>query len=150
MSILLRISILLVALAVVSHTSFAQGGGLPGAGEAMQFGGTDFINIGTWSPGSQWTLEAWVMPLTTGNATIVGSRNTDCQDWALAIQDGQYVVVFGRGVGDKTCIAMLSSGTSTSPGLWSYVVATDDGSNMNIYINGDLRGSMQLPASFTA
>jgi hypothetical protein len=116
----------------------------------MQFGGTDYINIGPWSPGNQWTLEAWVMPFTTSNATIIGSTSSDCLNWALAIQDGQYAVVYSSGTDPKSCLAMLGSNAPASPGLWSYVVATNDGSMIRIYVDGNERGSIPVPSTYTA
>lgn len=104
-------------------------------GSAFQFDGTSgYVNSGSWSPRTRWTVEAWVNPnsLQSGRHPIVGGLQ-ECQDWGITLQDGQIAGVYRPPGG---CTANLLSGVYPRVGLWYHVAETVDGTNVVIYVNG--------------
>ena len=109
-------------------------------GQALSFNGTDgTVAVGAWSPGSAWTIEAWVNPgaIGGGRKGIAGGFS-DCRDWGLVLQDGIFAVGI-RPLG--SCSQSLSSGVTANTNTWYYVVGTCDGATARIYVDGQLRNS---------
>lgn len=107
-------------------------------GQAFRLDGVDdFIDLGSWVPGPQWTVEAWVNPSATpgGRRTIAGGIN-ECRDWGLAMVNGELAALIKPPGG---CAMNLGSGISAAPGRWYHVVATSDGTTAWIYVNGEAR-----------
>jgi uncharacterized repeat protein (TIGR01451 family) len=122
-------------------------GGLVGAvtfapgrvGQAFSFDGSSgWVNLGRVSPGSQWTLEAWIKPssILSGRRVIMGCH-ADCRDWSLLLNNGEIGLNIGRG----GCVAIVGSGMTAVTGVWYHVLGTCDGTNAALYVNGELRGS---------
>ena len=90
------------------------------------------------SPGTQWSLEAWVNPrrLAPGGSAIMGAE-ADCRDWALVSNNGE----LGVNVGKSGCVTIYGSGVIAATGTWYHVVGTCDGTNAAIYVNGQLKNS---------
>ncbi|HWX21951.1 MAG TPA: LamG-like jellyroll fold domain-containing protein, partial [Candidatus Binatia bacterium] len=126
-----------------SHNGTLQGNAAyaPGrVGTAFKLDGVNsYVNLGTWSAGSNWTLEAWVNPssLPSGRHTIIGSLN-NCFDWGLEMTDGQLGVQLRPPGG---CSTFLGSGVFPSPNVWYHFTATFDGTNAAVYVNGVLGGT---------
>ncbi|MBI3502183.1 MAG: DUF1573 domain-containing protein [Bacteroidetes bacterium] len=102
-------------------------------------GSSQYVNTGAWSPGSKWTLEAWVMPSGTpgGRHTIVGGMGA-CYDWGIVQDNG----VLGMEIRQPSgCTQTISSGVSVVLGTWYHIVGTDDGTTARVYVNGVLKAS---------
>jgi uncharacterized repeat protein (TIGR01451 family) len=93
-----------------------------------------YIDVGPWSPGTRWTVEAWVNPAVSpsGRHAIVADYAT-CQDWGIALQDGQFVATIRQPGG---CSMGIPSGFFPQVGMWYHVAETVDGTNGIIYVNG--------------
>ena len=64
-------------------------------GTAFLLNGTNnYVNLGNWSPGAIWTVEAWVNAAWTDNVrrTMAGGVG-DSRDWGIVMQYGQYGAV---------------------------------------------------------
>ncbi|HEX8998978.1 MAG TPA: LamG-like jellyroll fold domain-containing protein [Blastocatellia bacterium] len=118
-------------------------------GQAFSFdGANDFVGLGNFSAGAQWTLEAWVNPASvpTNRRAILGGMS-DCNDWALVLENNQWGVAFKPSSG--ACTATASSGITAVAGTWYHLVATNDGTTARIYVNGELKGSGAVAAGAT-
>ncbi|MCS7091075.1 MAG: CARDB domain-containing protein [Verrucomicrobiota bacterium] len=105
---------------------------------ALLFDGVDdYVDIGAWSPGSNWTVEAWVRPmsLAAGRRTIVGGVQ-ECRDWGITLQDGRFGVVIRQPGG---CSQTILAPETATVGAWYHVVGTCDGQTARLYVNGQLR-----------
>jgi hypothetical protein len=116
-------------------------------GQAFQFDGVDdFADLGPWTPGKEWSLEAWVNPAKNSNGRkgIIGSFY-GCADWGLVLMDGN----FGAGIRPPTgCSQTVSSGITALPGTWYHLVATCDGISSSIYVDGVLCASGRVDSDF--
>ena len=114
---------------------------LPGVvGRAFRFDGTSgYVDLGGWSPGAEWTTEAWVQldSVQAGRRGILSGIG-GCRDWGLVVMDGKLGVVFRQPAG---CTANLLSPEVAEPGLWYHVAATCDGSTVKLYLDGQSVGS---------
>lgn len=118
-------------------------------GQAFSFDGVnDFVGLGSFSAGAQWTLEAWVNPasLPTNRRAILGGMN-DCNDWALVLQDGKWGMAIKPSSG--ACTETVSSGVTAVINTWYHLVATNDGTTARLYVNGELKGSGAVAAGAT-
>jgi len=99
----------------------------------------DFVEVGFWTPGNRWTVEAWVRPSATpaGRRTIGGGMG-QLRDWGIAQFNGQFGVVI-RPPGGST--QTIFSGVSAVIGTWYHIVGTSDGTTAKIYVNGVLKNS---------
>jgi fibronectin type 3 domain-containing protein len=117
---------------------------------ALQFsGGNDYVNVGNWSPGTQWTIEAWVKPnaAPSGRHTIAGGFNS-CADWGIVVQDGQFGL--GTKPQDGSCSTVLLSGEAVLLNQWYHVAGTCDGTNALLYVNGALKGTVAVSRNYAA
>ncbi len=108
-------------------------GGLEG--EAFRLDGTDdFIEFGSWSAGTPWSIETWVRADTiqSGRRGFVGVFN-ESRDWGLALVDGEFRAVAGNAVA-------VSSGVQAAAGRWYHVAAVYDGTVLAVYVDGLPRG----------
>jgi hypothetical protein len=105
-----------------------------------------YVNLGAWTAGSNWTIEAWVNPSARpgGRHTIFGDL-ANCSDWALELTDGQLGVEARLPFG---CASLVGSGVYPSPGFWQHVAATCDGTNASIYVNGILSGTVAVDRNY--
>ncbi len=117
-------------------------------GAAFQLDGDDdYIDLGGWSPGTSWTLEAWVNPSAkpAGRHTMVGGMN-ECRDWGLTLTDGQLgLTIKPPGICTGT---LLDTNTTVATGNWYHVVGTCDGTNAWFYVNGVLRSSGSVETNY--
>jgi uncharacterized repeat protein (TIGR01451 family) len=113
---------------------------VPGrVGQAFSFDGSSaWVNLGRVSPGSRWTLEAWIKPssILSGRRVIMGCH-ADCRDWSLLLNNGEIGLNIGRG----GCVAIIGSGITAVTGVWYHLVGSCDGTNAALYVNGQLSGS---------
>lgn len=109
-------------------------------------GNNSYVDLGAWSAGTNWTLEAWVNPSSfpPGRHTIVGSLN-NCLDWGLEMTDGQLGAQIRPPGG---CSSFLGSGVFPSAGFWYHVAFTSDGTNASIYVNGVLLGVAPVDSNY--
>ncbi len=125
--------------------SFADGK----VGQTFRLDGVDdYVDLGTWSPGTTWTLEAWVNPSSTpaGRRTIVGGFNA-CLDWGLTMQDG----LFGLGIRQPGgCSQTLTNAAFALPNIWYHIAGTCDGSTARLYVNGELAASGAVEPNYVA
>ena len=126
-------------------TTFAPGK----VGQAFSFDGVnDFVDLGAWSPGTAWTVAAWVNPTTvpaTGRRGIVGA-NADYRDWGLSLGDGNYVATVRIPGGGVT---YLNSNVAATAGTWTHLVATSDGQTARVYVDGVLKNSRAVDPNYS-
>lgn len=113
------------------------------ADTSVSFDGVnDFSSLASssWMFVSNLTVEAWVnMDTTTGNHDIVGRRSTaggTNESWQLRVLSGGQVDFFI--VVGTTFYTTYQSVSSLSAGTTYHIVATFDGGNVRLYINGVL------------
>ena len=130
---------------VVNGVAFASGK----VERAFRLDGVDdYVDLGAWSPGTTWSVEAWVNPSATpaGRRTILGGFN-DCRDWGLTMQDGQFGLAIRPPGG---CSQTLTNSASAAPGAWYHLVGTCDGTNALLYVNGELKASGAVDPNYVA
>ncbi|KAB2663369.1 MAG: hypothetical protein DVB31_10850 [Verrucomicrobia bacterium] len=99
----------------------------------------DYVDLGAWTPGNQWSVEAWVKPsaLPGGRHTVVGGA-AECRDWGVVLIDGKFAVSARQPGG---CSTTYKATAVVEPGVWYHVAATGDGSTASLYINGELKAT---------
>jgi hypothetical protein len=129
-------------------------------GTALAFTGAldSFVTVAdsaTLHLASGMTLEAWVNP---------GSLDSPAAGWAAAISkenrvnmstDIDYALYAANGTGTPPAVHILQNGsdqgvqgTDVLPlNTWTFLAATYDGTNLNLYVNGNLAGSTSLPGA---
>jgi len=129
----------------VSGVSGQLGGGISFPAGSNYVGNSDTINIKTS------TFETWVYyPGSTGSgyslATFANGYGSGVFDKTLLLQNlsahPQYYIYSGS-ASTATASSAVSSAT------WYQLIGTNDGTNVNIYINGVLAGSMAGGNSYT-
>ena len=116
---------------------------------ALQFsGGNDYVNVGNWSPGTQWTVEAWVKPYAApgGRHAIAGGFNS-CADWGIVLQDGQFGIATKPPSG---CSITIPSGEAVTLNQWYHVAGICDGTNAQLYVDGVLKATGPVLANYSA
>ena len=118
-------------------------------GTALQFDGIDdYISIAdspSLNPTEEITIETWVRP---GSLPQVGwnkivakpytSHADPWQQYALTLHDNQFVFELNAG-GTKQGV---TGAEILTPDTWYHVAGTYDGSEMKIYVNGELSGTL--------
>lgn len=136
--------LLTLALAMsgfVSTESFAQA--------SLNFDGSnDQVDIGNslnsvLDPLNNFTVEAWVNPASSnGLGVIVGSYNSNANNgqmqFLLRRENAAYTFWVDDGTGFKQ---VISSASSVTVGSWQHVAGVWDGSEIRIYINGQLENT---------
>jgi hypothetical protein len=118
------------------------------AQRALYFdGGSTYVDLGAWSPGSHWTVEAWVSPLWLpgGRHTIMAGAN-DCRHWGLTLQEGRFGVAMRPPGG---CYQSLTAPEAATVGEWVHVAGTCDGTAANLYVNGVLKASAAVDPEYS-
>jgi len=131
-----------IADAVGGHNGTLAGTaaeGVPGAldggsDKAIIFNGSNTsVSAPVGALGPTWTLEAWAKTNTLAEMHIVEA--TPVQFYVTTTGN---LVAKVQGVGSVTTVV---SSPGLADGNWHYVVATDDGSNVNLYVDGQLRAT---------
>ncbi|MCL5096551.1 MAG: FG-GAP-like repeat-containing protein [Candidatus Omnitrophica bacterium] len=110
-------------------------------------GGNNYVNAGNWSPGSQWSIQAWVMPMSLpgGRHTIAGGFGS-CLDWGAVLQDGRF------GVGTRQpggCNITYQAPDTATPGTWYHVASVCDGTNASLYVDGALMATGPVEPNYS-
>jgi|GEM_PF-2174649 len=116
---------------------------------ALFFNGVNsYVQFGSWNPGTQWTLEAWVQcdSIWSGRKTIYGGVG-NCQNWALTIENGVFGLIIKPRSG--ACSEVLSSGVSPQTGTWYHLAGSCDGDSARIYVNGALKNTAAVYSNYT-
>lgn len=117
-------------------------------GYGLSFDGVDdYVNLGAWTAGNRWTLEAWVNPssVPAGRRTIAGAVH-QCADWALSMVDGQFALLIKPN--SAICSYILYSGVYPIPGKWYHVAATNNGTLATILINGQVAATGNVSVDY--
>ncbi|MCF8370708.1 MAG: choice-of-anchor D domain-containing protein [Bacteroidales bacterium] len=112
-------------------------------------GSNDYVALGSLSPGTQWTVEAWVKPSSTpsGRRTIFGGF-ASCVDWGISMSSGIYSVGIDP---PSDCSQTVSGGIAGAAviGEWAHVAATNDGTTARLYVNGVFLASAPVLTNYT-
>ncbi|MBU6399477.1 MAG: DUF11 domain-containing protein, partial [Verrucomicrobia bacterium] len=128
---------------IQNNVTFAPGQ----VGQAFSFDGNSaYVDLGQWSPGAQWTVEAWVSPsaLPGGRRGILGAWN-NCQDWGLAMNNGRLGLTIRPPGG---CSQVIDTGLSAVVGAWYHLVGTCDGAVAKLYLDGQLVNSAPVDPNY--
>jgi hypothetical protein len=102
-----------------------EAGYAPANETALFFDGSnDYVDVGTWTPGPQWTVEAWVRPtsLPGGRRTIAGGFAQNL-DWGITLHDGR----FGVAIRPPSANTQTITAPNTAVlGNWYHIVGTSD------------------------
>lgn len=113
---------------------------------AMSFDGlNDYINCGSSSALSltTFTLEAWIKPETIGRRYIAIKGN----EYAIELADGTANPKGWFTTGSDDIYHMLTSPTVVPMNTWSHIATTKDTNALKLYVNGQLKGTLNLPDS---
>ncbi|MFZ4399493.1 MAG: LamG-like jellyroll fold domain-containing protein [Bacteroidales bacterium] len=110
-------------------------------------GGNSYINIGNWSAGNKWTIDAWINPssLPGGRHTIAGGMGS-CQDWSISLNNGVLCTEIRQPGG---CSQTVSSGITATIGTWYHLTGSCDGLIAKVYVNGILMNSAPVETNYT-
>ncbi|MCL4180296.1 MAG: hypothetical protein KJ072_21450 [Verrucomicrobia bacterium] len=112
------------------HTRFFR------ATRGLSFNGTsDFVALGSWQPGTQWTVEAWVKldSIPAGRHGIAGGF-ADGRDWGIALSEGQLATIYLVG-------ARVPANLPLEIGKWYHLAGRCDGAEITVWVNGILEGA---------
>jgi hypothetical protein len=129
--------------------------------DSIRFDGTGYIDFGAnassalttnlWA--TPWTIEGWVyLPSApVGNYPGILSRSSSVTvgplDWSFYMNAGNpSALVFAYGT-SGSLIYNFNASVGVSPGTWTHVAATYDGTRSNVYVNGALSNSMTATTS---
>ncbi|MGC8990686.1 MAG: LamG-like jellyroll fold domain-containing protein, partial [Verrucomicrobiia bacterium] len=109
-------------------------------------GASTFVDLGAWSPGPQWTIEAWVRPVSLpgGRRTIAGGF-AECLDWGITMQDGRFGIACRQPGG---CTQTITAPDTVVLGGWYHVVGTCDGLTARLYVNGQFMASGAVESNY--
>ena len=110
-------------------------------GQWLVFDGVDdAVDVGAWSPGIRWTVEAWVNPSATPvvRRSIAGGAN-EARDWGIVLQEGQFGIVTKPADGGVSVTYLSKVPVITN--TWYHVAGSCDGTNAILYINGEAKVS---------
>ena len=117
---------------------------------ALQFNGVNnYVSSGNWTPGTKWTVEAWVKPdvLTYGNRLIAGS-SYPYYSWGICMVDKKFAATYRS---SQTGYSQTLIVNDTLPtGIWYHVACAFNGSTIRLYINGQLIKSALVNSNYTA
>ncbi|WCJ60887.1 FG-GAP-like repeat-containing protein [Fontisphaera persica] len=110
-------------------------------------GDNDYVNAGGWSPGTRWTVHAWVQlrGYQGGRRGVVGAP-AECRDWGLVTIDGRFAVNVRPPGGCGT--SYVAGGPFPEPGQWYHVAGACDGTNAYLYVNGELAASGPVDVNY--
>ena len=111
-----------------------------GANAAVAIPGNNAYDLSSSSGG---TIELWVNPATLSSnfATLLGNRGNGTVRYSIHLSSTQVGLDMGSGVN-----AIDLPDTLTTTGIWHHMAFVNTGSATNVYINGNLLGS--IPGSF--
>ncbi|MGA4580079.1 FG-GAP-like repeat-containing protein [Limisphaera sp. VF-2] len=92
-----------------------------------------YAALGEWSPGAEWTVEAWVWGGATTDQRLILGRGELPDAWGLGYDAGSLVGYVPRGTGSLVVLKPL---TRQFGGRWLHVAGTWDGSRLRLYTNG--------------
>ncbi|MCX8155476.1 MAG: FG-GAP-like repeat-containing protein [Verrucomicrobiae bacterium] len=121
--------------------------GAPAVGLSFD-GANDYLNAGAWTPGTRWTVHAWVQlrSYQGGRRGLVGSAS-DCRDWGVVTTDGRFALNVRPPGGCGT--TYVAGGLLPELGQWYHVAGVCDGTNAWLYINGELAASGPVDRNYT-
>ena len=104
-------------------------------GEAFSFDGVNgYVDLGTFSPGTAWSIDAWVnLASAQPDLQVIAGVNGYCSSWALAVSNAQFAIISER-PGD--CVQTTFDQFPATVGAWHHVAATCDGTNATLYVDG--------------
>jgi len=122
-------------------------------GYALDFDGSnDYVNVGPFTQfgGTQeFSLCGWINRTTSGSGPyIVDNMNSSLQGIGL-FSYGDYSGVIVGGANDGTVQATVEDYENIADGEWHLIVGTYNGSMLQLYIDGEWRGSNSI-SSYTA
>ncbi|WP_046245387.1 LamG-like jellyroll fold domain-containing protein [Hymenobacter terrenus] len=117
------------------------------AGQALRFSGTaiGYVDFGVANLdlilGSQYTQELWVKPTAASGSTMNGVLGYDPgvanqrSPYSAISENNRVEAGFGTGLGITT---ITTNPNTVTQGQWNHVVATYDGTELRLYVNGSL------------
>jgi uncharacterized repeat protein (TIGR01451 family) len=127
-------------LSTLTGTAGGGGWGVKYFRHGLLFDGVnDIVDLGSWTPGVNWSVEAWVKlgSIPGGRRTIIGGAN-ECRDWGVAINEGKFIVPVQPSGG---CWVAYADTNTVSTNVWYHLVSTCTGTNASLYVNGILRAT---------
>ena len=102
-------------------------------------GVNDYVDLGAWSAGTRWTIQAWVnlRQIQSGRRNLFGGVNEN-RDWALTATDGYLGLSYRPPSGVGTT---FTNATPALTNTWYHLAGSCNGSNIAFYINGALVGT---------
>ena len=104
--------------------------------------GTTFTNNLTGS--SSITVEAWINPISTQTySTVCGTYDGSAMQFLMRLDNNKLAFFISNG-----SITGLAGTSTITPGVWTHVAGTWDGTDIKVYVNGVLENTTPKSGSF--
>jgi hypothetical protein len=126
------------------------------AGDALQFSGNSFVDMGAAPIPTDFTLEAWIKPASSNGETYVvakDERNQGAGQFRFGLTSGKLFFVMSDSTG-ATHGLYASGYTLISPqsitlGVWTHVAVVKNGAAFTLTINGTVAKTVTADAAFS-
>jgi hypothetical protein len=128
----------------------------PGPGSALRFSNNDYVKVGALAIPSDFTLEAWVLPVSFSGERCVVAKDRANQDegqfrLGLDSTGHAFFLMSDAGGSDHGLFASdytLQSPTALPVNAWSHVAVVKTGAQFALYVNGAVVVSATASSAF--
>jgi hypothetical protein len=141
---------------IVADVPISNDAPVVSAGDALQFSGGSYVDMGGVPIPADFTLEAWIDPASSNNETYVvaeDKRNQGQGQFRFGLTSGKLFFVMSDATGSTHGLFsggyQLVSSQTIKLGVWTHVAVIKSGAAFTLTINGNVETIFVADASFT-